>query len=167
MQQKQPMNQAQQRMLVVSLLLIVLAAVVFLLLTGKDKPSPAAPTASPEATFSTVEEALINLPTPTPTPSPTPSGTPVQLNTPEPPPVPTQTPATLKKGSKGVEVVRMQVRLIELGYLPAGQNDGDYGSATEAAVRDFQRVNSLQEDGIAGQQTQTRLYSDEALRKEP
>ena len=61
-------------------------------------------------------------------------------------------------------MVALQAKLIELGYLKAGANDGDFGSGTEAAVREFQKNNGLKEDGVAGQETQTRLYSPEAVR---
>jgi len=72
---------------------------------------------------------------------------------------------SLKKGSKGEDVVRLQLKLIELGYLSPGSNDGDFGSATETAVKAFQASNGLKEDGIAGKDTQTRMYSPEAVRR--
>ena len=96
--------------------------------------------------------------TPTPAPTPTPTAT---------PPV-TATPAaqagyrTLKKGSTGEDVVRMQQALIDLGYL-TGAADGDFGSGTQNAVTQFQAVNSLSADGIAGEKTLTLLYSGNAL----
>ena len=62
-------------------------------------------------------------------------------------------------------MVRLQQKLIELGYLSAGSNDGDFGSGTEAAVKAFQENNGLKADGIAGKETQTQLYSPEAVRK--
>lgn len=51
-------------------------------------------------------------------------------------------------------------KLIELGYLAEGEDDGAYGSKTTAAVRRFQKANGLSVDGIAGQATQTRLFED-------
>ncbi len=68
----------------------------------------------------------------------------------------------LKKGSKGEEVRLLQTRLQELGYFTS-EIDGDYGPATKEAVKEFQKRNSLSVDGIAGKQTQTRLYSEEAI----
>ncbi len=68
----------------------------------------------------------------------------------------------LKKGSSGAEVTLLQRRLIQLGYLE-GDADGKYGSHTREAVKAFQKRNSLSVDGIAGKQTQTRLYSEEAV----
>ena len=68
----------------------------------------------------------------------------------------------LAKGSKGEDVRTLQLRLLELGYEP-GDADGQFGSGTREAVKAFQKRNSLSVDGIAGKQTQTMLYSREAL----
>ena len=77
-------------------------------------------------------------------------------------PRPTNTPFTsLKNGSTGDDVRRMQNRLIELGYL-SGRADGDFGDATEAAVRAFQARNGLTADGKAGTNTLNKLYSSSA-----
>ncbi|NLX83008.1 MAG: peptidoglycan-binding protein [Clostridiales bacterium] len=164
--QRQPMNKAQRWTLVFSLMIIILLAVLYLLFfsdNGSDVPRSSP---EPTATFLTVDEARENLPTPTPTPSPSPSPTPLPTATPE----PTHTPVpekvvSLKKGSKGTEVVDLQTRLIELGYLKEGSNDGDYGSGTEAAVKAFQAKHNLKTDGIAGKDTQNALYSKDALPK--
>ena len=79
--------------------------------------------------------------------------------------VPTPTPkaSLLKKGDNGEEVKRMQERLQELGFY-SGRIDGDFGGGTEEAVRLFQRQHGLTVDGIAGESTCTRLYSDQAKR---
>lgn len=50
--------------------------------------------------------------------------------------------ATLRQGSRGEEVKRLQSRLKELGFSP-GAIDGDFGSATDAAVRAFQASEEL------------------------
>lgn len=101
-------------------------------------------------------ELIPETPTPEPTPVPTPS----------PQPTPTPEPAisyqTLKKGSTGDAVVRMQEALQQLGYL-SGAADGDFGTATKNAVTQFQAVNGLSADGIAGQKTLSLLYSGSAL----
>ena len=81
-----------------------------------------------------------------------------------PPPVPEITPNkkyhNLKKGDKGREVKALQERLIELGYLPEGSADGNYGNQTYKAVRNFQYYNGLTRDGIAGKRTQTYLFEN-------
>lgn len=74
-----------------------------------------------------------------------------------------QEPETLRKGSKGEAVVRLQQALIGLGYLD-GAADGDFGSKTASAVVSFQAVNGLSADGIAGPQTLGKLYGGDALR---
>ena len=67
----------------------------------------------------------------------------------------------LKSGSSGAEVRTLQLRLIELGYL-SEEADGEFGPATKEAVSAFQRRNDLSVDGMAGKQTQGKLYSPEA-----
>ncbi len=163
---RQPMNTAQKRILVFSLLIILLLAVLYFLFFGDGFPALTGPARSPEPTFATVDEARQNLPTYTPTPSPTPSPTPPPTPSPSPTPSPTPSVAvSLKKGSTGADVVALQARLIELGYMKAGSNDGNFGSGTEAAVKAFQEKNKLKADGIAGKDTLGRLYSDEAIAK--
>lgn len=62
---------------------------------------------------------------------------------------------TLRRGSKGAEVRALQETLNVLAYgLDA---DGIFGKATEAAVRDFQKINGLSVDGIVGAQTWAAL----------
>lgn len=67
--------------------------------------------------------------------------------------------ATLKKGSKGEEVKRLQTALLSLGYdLGRSGVDGVYGNATVAAVKEYQGDNGLKVDGIAGNATLAKLY---------
>jgi len=98
-------------------------------------------------------------PTPEPTPRPTPTPIPAPTEAPTPSPV---TYTTLRKGVTGPSVVKMQEALIALGYLD-GKADGDFGSGTQNAVIQFQAVNGLSADGIAGSKTLTLLYSGDAL----
>lgn len=74
----------------------------------------------------------------------------------EPIPTPTNEAAappkvTLRKGSKGPDVVRMQKAL----KLNA---DGDFGAGTEAAVKKWQAANGLPQDGIMGPKSLAKLY---------
>ena len=64
----------------------------------------------------------------------------------------------LRKGSKGDAVTKLQTMLLKLGYDlgPCGI-DGDFGKATEAAVRSFQSDHRLAVDGIAGKNTWAEL----------
>lgn len=72
---------------------------------------------------------------------------------------------TLRPGDKGNQVLLMQQALNSLGY--AVKEDSSYGLLTRRAVLTFQRRNSLKVDGIAGNQTLTRLYSGSALHNAP
>ena len=60
--------------------------------------------------------------------------------------------ATYQRGSTGSTVKQIQTKLKNWGYYGGGV-DGVYGSATESAVKAFQRKNGLTVDGKAGPQT--------------
>jgi N-acetyl-anhydromuramyl-L-alanine amidase AmpD len=65
---------------------------------------------------------------------------------------------TLKIGSKGNEVVKLQNLLKLHGYSIVA--DGDFGVKTENMVEDFQDRNNLNSDGIVGEQTWLALYDE-------
>ena len=67
----------------------------------------------------------------------------------------------LQNGSSGSAVKRLQYALYELKYYD-GDITGKYDTATENAVMAFQEVNGLYIDGIAGQDTQRKLFSSNA-----
>ena len=67
---------------------------------------------------------------------------------------------TLKLGSQGERVVKLQTRLQELGYY-SGVIDGDFGKGTEEAFKLFQKQAGLYVDGLAGSDVDI-LYSDDA-----
>lgn len=62
----------------------------------------------------------------------------------------------LKFGSTGSAVIKLQQRLRDRGFNP-GAVDGVFGENTEAAVKAFQRSVELQDDGIVGNNTGTKL----------
>ena len=97
-----------------------------------------------------------NAPAATDVPTATPTASPV----PEPTITPNMSYKTVQWQDRGAGVLKVQRKLIELGYLAEGEDDGAYGSKTTAAVRRFQKANGLSVDGIAGQATQTRLFED-------
>lgn len=66
---------------------------------------------------------------------------------------------SLKKGDEGDAVRALQSKLKSKGYL-SGLVDGSYGSATEEAVKAFQRANGISADGKAGSSTLKALFLD-------
>ena len=72
----------------------------------------------------------------------------------------------LSYGSRGNDVIRLQKKLIELGYLE-GEADGIYGRDTQDAVSAFQYMHALKRDGIAGIRTLRVLYESETLSTMP
>ncbi len=63
--------------------------------------------------------------------------------------------SVLKKGSKGEQVKTLQRLLNAFGCNLAV--DGDFGSKTYSAVRNYQKANKLEKDGICGQNTWNSL----------
>jgi hypothetical protein len=64
----------------------------------------------------------------------------------------------LKKGAKGNEVKAMQILLIGYGFSCGSYGaDGSFGSATDNAVRAFQKANGLEVDGCCGPKTWAKL----------
>jgi N-acetylmuramoyl-L-alanine amidase len=63
----------------------------------------------------------------------------------------------LKRGSKGAAVRELQTSLNAARASPNLIVDGDYGDATEKAVRAFQTAAGLVDDGKAGPQTRAAL----------
>jgi peptidoglycan hydrolase-like protein with peptidoglycan-binding domain len=88
-------------------------------------------------------------------------------------PVPTR---GLRPGEQGahVELVQRYLEVYTQTRLPSGA-DGTYGPETEALVRQFQQLNGLEQDGIAGEQTLRRMgflqpptrFTVESTAKEP
>lgn len=79
-------------------------------------------------------------------------------------PAPTAEPIVytpLQKGDESNEVMKLQLRLFELGYLNDNR-DGVFGSKTQTAVKMFQEQTGLNPSGIADSETQTRLYAEDA-----
>lgn len=68
------------------------------------------------------------------------------------PPPPPPYPGLLKRGSRGTAVRQVQQRL-------GIHVDGDYGPATDHAVRAFQRGRGLSVDGIVGRNTWNALWT--------
>ena len=109
-----------------------------------------------------------------PTPAPDSPQTPASshLSTSDPPAAAFQTVAVrlplLKRGATGTAVESAQLLLIHRGYNCGGHKsilgretpDGDFGPATEKAVRSFQTANGLEPDGEIGPDTWSALVSN-------
>ena len=88
--------------------------------------------------------------------------------TPKPTAKPTATPdwnkvRYLELGSSGTDVKKLQNRLKTLGYL-SGTASGSFDAATDAALRAFQARAGLTQDGVAGPDTQKKLYASNAAK---
>ncbi|MEN6594732.1 MAG: peptidoglycan-binding protein [Clostridiaceae bacterium] len=81
--------------------------------------------------------------------------------TPEPTPSPTEE-IRIEKGAEGEDVLALQKRLMELGYLAIDEPTSYFGNATKAAVKLFQRQHDLQQDGICGEETINLIYAEDA-----
>lgn len=68
----------------------------------------------------------------------------------------TTTFGTLKEGSTGPAVTKLQQRLKNIGFY-SGAIDGIFGSATKAAVIKFQQNNAVIVDGIVGLETESAI----------
>ncbi|MBR6028076.1 MAG: peptidoglycan-binding protein [Clostridia bacterium] len=83
----------------------------------------------------------------------------------EPTPSPTPYYRILEYGSSGAAVRQLQTALKNLGYSLSV--NGRYDETTRDVVSYFQKRNGLYVDGVAGQKTQTVLYSGSALGPDP
>ncbi|MBQ9408833.1 MAG: peptidoglycan-binding protein [Clostridia bacterium] len=83
--------------------------------------------------------------------------TPVFTATPE----PVYSYTTLTYGSSGEAVLRLQMRLIQLGYL-SGSADGMFGEMTANAIKAFETANGKTPTGVATSALQLYLFSDSA-----
>ncbi|MBL0387188.1 peptidoglycan-binding protein [Tumebacillus sp. ITR2] len=63
---------------------------------------------------------------------------------------------------RGPDVASLQERMLELG-LASDPPDGVFGPGTAAAVRRFQELQGLQQDGVVGPETWTALGASEAV----
>lgn len=63
---------------------------------------------------------------------------------------------TIRRGSKGADVLYLQKRLVAKGYY-VGEIDSDFGNQTENAVKAYQDEHGLVTDGIVGAKTWASL----------
>lgn len=132
------------RLIIFSVALVLVTAGIVTWMILDRRAADLAAMATPEPTAEAATAAPTSTPRPSPSPVPTES------------PVPTVYP-TVRKGDRGDLVMIIQQRLINLGYL-TGRADGDFGSRTQQALKDYQAVQGLDEDGIAGPKTMIHLF---------
>lgn len=85
---------------------------------------------------------------------------PIATATPEPTAAPEETKySPLALGDEGDEVLAMQQRLAELGFLTV-EYGGTYGEMTVEAVKQFQLENDLEATGDADEETLRKLFAD-------
>lgn len=77
--------------------------------------------------------------------------------------------SVLMEGHQGDAVRQVQERLITLGYLPDGSNDGKLGPQTRGAIETYQADQGLTVDGMVGPNTTAKLFApaEEAAEVEP
>lgn len=86
----------------------------------------------------------------------------ITVVTPTPAPITAENVIVIQKGTRGLVVTRLQERLVALGYYDI-EPDGIFNANDVTALKAFQKKNGIKADGIAGLDTQVRLYSDSAV----
>ncbi len=76
------------------------------------------------------------------------------------PPTSIQQAGVLQKGDTGAEVLKMQQRLDELGYMYVAPN-GNFNANTAQCVKDFQLYNGLEVTGIVDAKTSEKMYASD------
>ncbi len=100
---------------------------------------------------------------PTPTPSPIPSPTPQRTATPTPGPYQAFN-RTLKQGSVGKDVQKVQQRLMDLGFFTFYKTTENFKERTVEAVKEFQKKNGLKATGTVDASTWDALFNDADVR---
>ena len=143
-------------------ILIVIIAMIIRSMFSAGSPGNVAPTAEPTAPTQNAPEGNFFVFGATPEPENNepqePTQAPALEITPSPAPTAEVTYKTLRKGDQGRDVETLQRALAQLGYL-SGAQDGNFGTGTETAVKNFQEANGLSADGIAGKMTLEALYT--------
>ncbi len=129
--------------------LLVVAAVLLLVLLPGDKVVQQASAGGLPVPTSTAQV------TPEPLPTPTPES--IATTAPD----VTKDP-TMQKGDENENVQALQEQLMDLGYLDLDEPTQKYGSATETAVKWFQRQAGMELTGIADAATLAAIFSDNA-----
>ncbi|MBE5814642.1 MAG: hypothetical protein E7320_05465 [Clostridiales bacterium] len=78
--------------------------------------------------------------------------------TPAPAPTPAPPTTVVRPGDKNSDALKVQERLKELGYY-TGALDGSFGEGSVRALKDFQKKNGLNPDGVCGTKTRAILFA--------
>ena len=151
------------------LILVVIIVMIVRSMFAAGGPAPANTTPNPIAQNTVNPGTLVvfGAATPTPVPAERPVTTPTPYIESSPTPAPVEVEyKTLRKGDRSEDVVIMQVALAELGYL-TGATDGNFGTGTETAVKNFQKEHGLDDDGIAGKMTLEALFNEASVTPRP
>lgn len=138
-----------------ALVLAALAAVVALVVIVPSLGAVSAAVSGPDAldaANASAEENVTIKAAETP-PVPTPDSTPMPVST---------TYTALKQGDENSEVMLLQDRLMDLGYMDLDEPTKEFGTGTEYAVELFQRQHALDQNGVADTELLELLYSDKA-----
>ena len=89
----------------------------------------------------------------------------IQTTAPAQTPISTTEPVDedLVPGNHDARIIKIQERLMELGYMDYDEPSDYYGYGTEFALQLFQRKHGLQVDGILGDNTIDMLFSNDAV----
>jgi iron complex transport system substrate-binding protein len=71
---------------------------------------------------------------------------------------------TLRSGMQNDDVLKLQERLEELGYMFV-KPTGLYAEATVQSVKDFQYLNGMTVTGVADPETLKKIFSPDAIRR--
>lgn len=128
---------------------------------GVDVPGAAvADTAAPttnELPATTSSSTASTTTTAPPTTAPPTTAAPTTTLEPQPPTTAERTITLLRQGDEGPRVEVVQLKLIVLGYLPAGSATGVFDGATNSAVLAFQSEYGLVVDGLVGPETERSI----------
>jgi len=74
----------------------------------------------------------------------------------------TEAPKYYRNGDKDEEIINIQQRLMDLGYMDPDEPTDYFGNVTERSVKRFQKIHELADDGVIGPDTYDLLMSENA-----
>ncbi len=72
---------------------------------------------------------------------------------------------TLQEGDKGENVELLKLRMYELGYFSSKNFSDEYNDVTASRVKQLEKINGLDETGIATPELQTLIFSENVKKK--